>query len=102
MAHKHLRVSDVYDLAADIGQEFERLMDAGVLSAENAGPLMQKTIGALEHLERFSAEVYADKSDSESEALKVQVHRLEVEAAKRTEERAKLDADLEQVEERYK
>ena len=61
---------------------------------------MQKVISALEHLEQFAA-----SSDSEKdtiECLQKTVTHLELEEAKKIEERQRNDLELQQIEEHYK
>ena len=80
------------------GKEFERLIDSH--GPEHVTELMQKVISALEHLEQFAA-----TSDSERdtiECLQRTVTHLELEEAKKVEERQRNDLELQQVEEHYK
>merc|ERR1719154_309110 len=51
---KNLNLVDVYDIAADIGKEFEHLIDQH--GAEQVTSLMQKVISALEHVETKKAD----------------------------------------------
>merc|ERR1719154_218633 len=81
---KNLNLVDVYDIAADIGKEFEHLIDQH--GAEQVTSLMQKVISALEHLE----------------ILRKTIEHLEHEETKKADERLKYARDIEQVEEHYK
>jgi len=95
---KNLNLVDVYDIAADIGKEFEELIDHH--GAEQVTSLMQKVISALEHLE-----VLVQKNDSELiliEDLKKTIEHLEHEDTKKNDERHKYARDIEQVEEHFK
>jgi len=95
---KNLNLVDVYDIAADIGKEFEELIDHH--GADQVTSLMQKVISALEHLE-----VLVQKNDSELiliEDLKKTIEHLEHEDTKKNDERHKYARDIEQVEEHFK
>ena len=108
---KHrLTVADVYDVAADIGEFFNRffylfgklflqskyffsLGKEFELVIDSHGPdhvsgLMQKVISALEHLERFAAD--SDAEEDALEQLRRTVSHLEREEAKRNEERQRV------------
>ena len=61
---------------------------------------MQKVISALEHLEQFAAS--ADSERDTIECLQRTVTHLELEEAKKVEERQRNDLELQQVEEHYK
>jgi len=95
---KVLTLVDVYDIAADIGKEFESLIsDDG---AEKVTQLMQKVIAALEHLE-----VLVHNNDNEQtylEDLRRTIEHLELEDTKKNEERIRYARDIEQVEEHFK
>jgi len=91
-------VADVYDIAADIGREFETLIDSH--GAEHVTSLMQKVISALEHLEQLSSE--RDKEKTTIDHLQGLVKHLELEDSKKLEERQRNAKELEQVEEHYK
>ena len=94
----NINVVDVYDIAADIGKEFEHLIDNH--GAEEVTSLMQKVISALEHLE-----VLVQNSESELqtiEDLRKTIEHLEHEDNKKADERLKYARDIEQVEEHYK
>jgi len=95
---KSLNLVDVYDIAADIGKEFEELIDQH--GAEQVTTLMQKVISALEQLE-----VLVQRNDSEQlliEDLRRTIEHLEHEDSKKNDERHKYAKDIEQVEEYYK
>ena len=95
---RELSVADVYDIAADIGREFESLIDSH--GAEHVTKLMQKVISALEHLELLSAE--KDKEKATIDNLQSLVKHLELEDSKKVEERQRNAKELEQIEEHYK
>jgi len=95
---KSLNLVDVYDIAADIGKEFEELIDQH--GAEQVTQLMQKVISALEQLE-----VLVQRNDSEQlliEDLRRTIEHLEHEDNKKNDERHKYAKDIEQVEEHFK
>ncbi len=95
---QRLSVADVYDMAADIGKEFEVVIDSH--GPDHISGLMQKVISALEHLERFAAD--ADEEEEAMEQLRSTVAHLEREEAKKNEERQRVTKELEQIEEHYK
>jgi len=95
---RNLNLVDVYDIAADIGKEFEELID--LHGPDQVTQLMQKVISALEQLE-----VLVQRNDSELlmiDELRRTIEHLEHEDNKKTEERHKYARDIEQVEEHYK
>merc|ERR1719154_412982 len=95
---KNLNLVDVYDIAADIGKEFEHLIDQH--GAEQVTSLMQKVISALEHLE-----ILVQNNETELqmiEDLRKTIEHLEHEETKKADERLKYARDIEQVEEHYK
>jgi len=95
---RNLTLVDVYDIAADIGKEFEELID--LHGPDQVTQLMQKVISALEQLE-----VLVQRNDSELlmiDELRRTIEHLEHEDNKKTEERHKYARDIEQVEEHYK
>jgi len=95
---KNLNLVDVYDIAADIGKEFEQLIDQH--GAEEVTSLMQKVISALEHLEQL---VHHNETEMQTiEDLRKTIEHLEHEETKKADERVKYARDIEQVEEHYK
>lgn len=95
---RNLNLVDVYDIAADIGKEFEELIDQH--GPDQVTQLMQKVIAALEQLE-----VLVQRNDSELlliEELRRTIEHLEHEDSKKTEERLRYARDIEQVEEHFK
>ncbi|CAL1273624.1 unnamed protein product [Larinioides sclopetarius] len=91
-------VGDVYDLAAEIGKEFEKLID--VCGADTIRELMTKVIVTLEYLE--SSTVVVDRLQSELFDIKAKVQQLEYEKLERAEFRSKLDLELEIIEENWR
>jgi len=93
-----LNLIDVYDIASDIGKEFEELIDSH--GADHITSLMQKVITALEHLEDL-----VQKNDTERtviEELRKNIEHLEHEDSKKNEERIRYARDIEQIEDHYK
>uniref|UniRef100_A0A0N5A4U6 RILP-like protein homolog n=1 Tax=Parastrongyloides trichosuri TaxID=131310 RepID=A0A0N5A4U6_PARTI len=95
---RHITVIDVYDLASEIGKDFEKLADQYGTDAVTS--IMPKVISALETLESM-----AKKNSEESEeimTLKNTIHILENEKRLRLKERNSFEAELEQIEDNYK
>ena len=82
-----INVVDVYDLAADIGKQFEILID--VHGPESVTNLMPKVITVLEHLETLASNY--QKENSEISELKFAVERLESEKSAKASERIKYE-----------
>ena len=78
-----MTVVDVYDAAASIGKEFERIIDS--YGAEAVTELMPKVISVLEQLEILANN--AQKENAEIGELTVAVERLTAEKVAKTEER---------------
>jgi len=93
-----LSVADVYDLAADIGKEFEVLIDSH--GPEHVTQLMQKVISSLEQLEKLATLGDAERETIEN--LNTTISHLELEDTKKIEERQRNSKELEQIEEHYK
>lgn len=80
-------VIDVYDIATEIGKEFEKIIDAHGVEAVTG--LMPKVINALEHLE-----VLATKNECENtliEELKAKVVKLESDKVEKAEDRQRFE-----------
>lgn len=91
-------VSDVYDLALDIGKECEGLI--AVVGAEPVNSLIKKVIVSLELLERFATR-------NEQETVVVQemaqrIEKLEAEKYEKTQSRNKFEKEIETVEEQWR
>lgn len=87
MAKKYDPPCDVYGLAAELGKEFEKLID--VCGSEAIKELMTKVIVTLECLE--SSSVIIEALQSELYDIKARVEQLEYEKLERAEFRNKLD-----------
>lgn len=81
-----LTVAEVYDVAADIGKEFEAVIDSH--GPDHVSALMQKVISALEHLELFAAG--GDAQEDALDRLRATVSHLERGEARKIEERHRL------------
>ncbi|KAL4223652.1 Rab interacting lysosomal protein-like 1 [Mactra antiquata] len=90
-------VTDVYDQAAGIGKEFEKLIETYGVDAVT--DLMPKVIRALEQLEALATK-YENES-SEINDLKHAVDKLEAEKAEKNQERARFEEELIQIEETW-
>ncbi len=82
-----VRVIDVYELAAEIGKEFEKLIDG--YGTEPVLNLMPKVITVLEQLE-FLADCHQKENDEVAE-LRYSVEQLQAERLVKVEEREKYE-----------
>ena len=80
-------VTDVYDQAAGIGKEFEKLIEA--YGVESVTDLMPKVIRALEQLEALASKY--EKESSEISDLRYAIDKLEAEKADKVQERARFE-----------
>ncbi|KAK6746310.1 hypothetical protein RB195_012427 [Necator americanus] len=95
---RHITVVDVYDLAASIGKDFEKIIE--LHGNDCVRGIMPKVISALETLESL-----ANNNERENEeiiSLQKTVERLEQEKQARQLQTAKFEEELDQVEETYK
>ena len=116
---KPLTLVDVYDMAADIGREFEVLIDSE--GAEKVALLMSKVLRPLEKLEILvkkknseqlliddlrktieDLEIEDSKKTEEIDYLSRNIEHVKLENSKKTEEIIQHTHDLEQLEEHYK
>ncbi|KRY73620.1 Methionine synthase reductase [Trichinella pseudospiralis] len=95
---RNVTVVDIYDLAAVIGKDFERLIE--LFGSENFVSLLPKVISALELLESFASR--NERENQEIDRLKCAVERLEAEKRERKEGVLKFQQELEAIEENYK
>ena len=96
--HFEYSLSDVYDDAAVIGSELEKIINN--YGSDVLKDLMPKVIKVLELLESLTM-----KKESESDELnemRVTLSSLEMEKAQRTNEREKFEKELEEIEEKWK
>lgn len=95
---RHITVVDVYDLAASVGKDFEKLIEQ--FGDESVRQIMPKVISALETLEAL-----ANKNERENDeilTLRQTVERLENEKHAKNQDRLKFEMELEAVEENYR
>ncbi|XP_073685883.1 RILP-like protein 1 isoform X2 [Garra rufa] len=88
-----LTVMDVYDIAAVVGQEFERIIDQ--YGCETLSRLMPKVVRVLEILEVL---VSRNSISPETEELRLELDRLRLERMDRLEKERKHKKELELVE----
>ncbi|KAG2471350.1 RILP-like protein 1 isoform X4 [Polypterus senegalus] len=88
-----LTVMDVYDIAALVGQEFERILDQ--YGCEALSRLMPKVVRVLEILEVL---VSRNSMSPETEELRLELDRLRLERMDRLEKEKKHQKELELVE----
>ncbi|XP_069038379.1 RILP-like protein 1 isoform X4 [Lepisosteus oculatus] len=88
-----LTVMDVYDIAAVVGQEFERIIDQ--YGCEALARLMPKVVRVLEILEVL---VSRNSISPETEELRLELDRLRLERMDRLEKEKKHQKELELVE----
>ncbi|XP_059394813.1 RILP-like protein 1 isoform X2 [Carassius carassius] len=88
-----LNVMDVYDIAAVVGQEFERIIDQ--YGCEALSRLMPKVVRVLEILEVL---VSRNSISPETEELRLELDRLRLERMERLEKDRKHKKELELVE----
>ncbi|XP_069789609.1 RILP-like protein 1 isoform X2 [Narcine bancroftii] len=92
-APTELSVTDVYDIAALVGQEFERIIDA--FGCDAIAKLLPKVVRVLEILEEL---VSRDRSNPELEELRLELGRLRLERSERIEKERKHQQELVLVE----
>lgn len=90
-------VADVYDDAAVIGSELEKIINN--YGSDVLKDLMPKVISVLEVLERLT--IKNEKENEEIDELKIRIHSLEYEKAQRNNEREKFEKELEEIEEKW-
>ncbi|CAD6186020.1 unnamed protein product [Caenorhabditis auriculariae] len=95
---KHITVVDVYDLAASIGKDFERLIE--LYGNDCVRGIMPKVISALETLESLASS--NDKENEEISELRRTVEKLDNEKQLRLKQHLKFEEELEQVEKAYR
>lgn len=95
---EELSVSDVYDLASEIGLECETLISA--VGADPVNALIKKVILSLELLER-----YASRNEKENAAMTEmgqRIEKLETEKQQRAESRHKFEQEIETCEDQWR
>ncbi|XP_070074512.1 RILP-like protein homolog isoform X1 [Drosophila takahashii] len=91
-------VVDVYDLASDIGKEYERIMDR--FGTDAVSGLMPKIINTLELLEALATK--NERENATIQELRDKVAQLESEKLEKAEFRRRFDKELELIEEQWR
>ncbi|XP_046386583.1 RILP-like protein homolog isoform X2 [Ischnura elegans] len=91
-------VVDVYDIASEIGKEFEKIIDTH--GTEAVTSLMPKVINALEHLERLATK--NDRENTTVQELRARISHLEHDKIEKAEGRVRFEKELEQIEEHWR
>ncbi|CAG2116874.1 unnamed protein product, partial [Medioppia subpectinata] len=91
-------VEDVYDLAAEIGDEFQKVIVSG--GSDSVKHLMPKVIRVLEHLEMIT--ILKEDFDSKLDSLKHSVFELESERRERALRLDKYELEMESIEDNWR
>lgn len=97
-AVEDIGVVDVYDLASDIGKEYEKIIDR--FGTEAATGLMPKIINTLEILEALATK--NEKENATIQELKDKITQLESEKSEKAEFRRRFEKELELIEEQWR
>lgn len=95
---QEVSVVDVYDIASEIGKEFEKIIDAH--GTEAVTSLMPKVINALEHLEGLATK--NERENTTVQELKARIAQLENDKVEKAEDRQRFEKELEQIEEHWR
>ncbi|PSN51361.1 RILP-like protein [Blattella germanica] len=95
---QEVSVVDVYDIASEIGKEFEKIIDAH--GTEAVTSLMPKVINALEHLEGLATK--NERENTTVQELKTRIAQLENDKVEKAEDRQRFEKELEQIEEHWR
>ncbi|CAL4092190.1 unnamed protein product [Meganyctiphanes norvegica] len=93
-----INVVDVYDLASEIGKEFEKIIDC--FGADAVTSLMPKVISALEHLEKLSSRY--ENTSTYIQELRATITQLQQEKIGKQEDRQRYEKELEEIEDRLR
>ncbi|XP_034237420.1 RILP-like protein homolog isoform X3 [Thrips palmi] len=91
-------VIDVYDIASEIGKEFEKMID--VYGTDAVISLMPKVINALEQLEGLATR--NERETNQIQELKARIAQLEKDKIGKAEDRQRFEMELEQIEEHWR
>lgn len=80
-------VIDVYDIASEIGKEFEKIIDC--FGTETVTGLMPKVITALEHLEVLASK--NERVNSNVQELEAKIQKLESDKLEKAEDRIRYE-----------
>lgn len=95
---QEVSVVDVYDIASEIGKEFEKIIDA--YGTEAVTSLMPKVINALENLEGLATK--NERENTTVQELKARIAQLESDKVEKAEDRQRFEKELEQIEEHWR
>lgn len=84
---QEVSVVDVYDIASEIGKEFEKIIDAH--GTEAVTSLMPKVINALEHLEGLATK--NERENTTVQELKARIAQLENDKVEKAEDRQRFE-----------
>ncbi|XP_045107586.1 RILP-like protein homolog isoform X3 [Portunus trituberculatus] len=100
MEEEEVRISvvDVYDLASEIGKEFEKIIDR--TGAEAVTGLMPRVISALEYLEKLA--MRHENTSAYIQELRASITHLENEKIGKAEDRQRYERELEDIEDRLR
>ncbi|CAG2162820.1 unnamed protein product [Oppiella nova] len=93
-----IEVEDVYDLAAEIGDEFQKVITGH--GSELVKHLMPKVIRVLEHLEMIT--ILKEDFDSKTDTLKHTIFELENDKRERALNLNKYELEMESIEENWR
>ncbi|XP_055613940.1 RILP-like protein homolog [Uranotaenia lowii] len=93
-----LSVVDVYDLAADIGKEFETIIDKNGTNA--VSELIPKVINILELLETLT--IRKENENAIVQELNEKIAQLEADKFEKAEFKKKIDKEMESIEEQWR
>ncbi|XP_015429263.1 PREDICTED: RILP-like protein homolog isoform X3 [Dufourea novaeangliae] len=91
-------VVDVYDIAAEIGAECEKLIDS--FGVQSVTKLMPKVIQALEVLENLATK--NERENTIVQELHAKISQLENDKIEKAEDRQRFEKELEQIEEHWR
>lgn len=91
-------VVDVYDIASDIGKEFEKIIDA--YGTQAVSTLIPKVVSALESLEGLATK--NERENTTVEDLRSRITKLESDKVEKAEDRQRFEKELEQIEEHWR
>jgi DNA repair exonuclease SbcCD ATPase subunit len=84
---QEVSVVDVYDIASEIGKEFEKIIDA--YGTEAVTSLMPKVINALENLEGLATK--NERENTTVQELKARIAQLESDKVEKAEDRQRFE-----------
>lgn len=93
-----ISVVDVYDLASDIGREFEQIIDKH--GSNSVSALIPKVINILESLETLA--IRRENEGSLVQELNDKILQLELDKSEKAEFKKKIDKEMETIEEQWR